>query len=262
MNAETRPGTTVESSDGEYVISLGELLQVVWKRLWAVLLVAVVLTGAAVGFSLGQTPQYEASISILVGQERGSDVPGSLGGDVQGVQQLTQTMAEAVDARPVAEAVIDRLDLDVSPEIFLENMGVEPVANTQFIEVSYTDPDPEQAQRIANTVGGVFSEQVSEVSPSANAITATVWERAVTPDEPVSPDPVRNGALALFLGLMLGVGLAFLLEYLDDSWRSPEEVEQISGVPTFGIIPEFKVPKEVKKDRAKKSKNKSSEKMA
>jgi capsular polysaccharide biosynthesis protein len=60
------------------------------------------------------------------------------------------------------------------------------------------------------------------------------------PDEPVSPNPVRNGILALALGLMLGVGLAFLLEYLDDSWRSPEEVEHITGVPTFGTIPEYK----------------------
>lgn len=261
MNAETRLGTTVETSEGEYVISLGELLAVIWKRLWAVLLVAVVLTGAAVGFSLGQTPQYEASISILVGQERGSDVPGGLGGDVQGLQQLTQTMTEAVDARPVAEAVIERLGLEASPEAFLENLGVEQVANTQFIQVSYTDPDPEQAQQIVNTVGDAFSDQVSEISPSANAITATVWERAITPEEPVSPDPVRNGALALVLGLMLGVGLAFLLEYLDDSWRSPEEVEQVSGVPTFGIIPEFKPPKEAKKDR-KKSRNKVPEKSA
>jgi hypothetical protein len=40
---------------------------------------------------------------------------------------------------------------------------------------------------------------------------------------------------------MLGIGLAFLLEHMDDRWRSPEEVEQVSGVPTFGIIPEFKL---------------------
>lgn len=174
MNAEIRPGTTVEASEGEYVISLGELFRVVWKRMWAVLLVAVVLTGAAVGFSLGQTPMYEASIKLLVGQEQTSEAPSQLASDVQGLQQLTQTVADLVSTRPVAETVIDRLDLEVSPEGFLENLGVEQVANTQTIQVSYTDPDPEQAQEIANTVGEVFSEQVSEVSPSANAITATV----------------------------------------------------------------------------------------
>lgn len=43
------------------------------------------------------------------------------------------------------------------------------------------------------------------------------------------------------IGLMLGVGLAFLLEYLYlNGLRSPERVEQVSGVPTFGTIPDFK----------------------
>ena len=65
----------------------------------------------------------------------------------------------------------------------------------------------------------------------------------MVPQSPVSPDPVRNLLLALVAGVMLGVALAFLLEYMDDSWRSPEEAEQISGVPTFGVIPAFKVSK-------------------
>jgi capsular polysaccharide biosynthesis protein len=102
---------------------------------------------------------------------------------------------------------------------------------------------------VANTTGEVFSEQVSEVSPGANAITATVWERAVIPEEPVSPNPLRDGLLALMLGLMIGTGIAFLLEYLDDSWRSPEEAEQVSGVPTFGMVPAIDVPKDKKKSR-------------
>lgn len=226
----------------EYVTSLEDILRVLWRRLWMIVLVAAMLTGSVVGLSFLRTPTYEASIKILVGQEQ-SDAPNSLGSEVQGLQQLTRTMAEAVNTRPVAETVIRRLNLQMLPEDFLEHLSVEQVGSTQFIEVSYEDSSPEEAQRIVNTVGNVFSEQVSEVSPSANAITATVWEEAAVPDFPVSPKPLRDGALALVLGSMLGIGLAFLLEHLDDRWRSPEEVEQVSGVPTFGVIPEFRVAK-------------------
>jgi capsular polysaccharide biosynthesis protein len=243
MRAEPPPKTPVEAAEEEDVLSLGELLRILWRRLWVIALVSIVLTAAAVGYSLGQTPIYEASIKILVGQEQRADTPSQLGSDVMGLQQLTQTVADLIATRPVAEAAIERLGLQMSPEDFLENLSVQQVANTQTIEVSYKDSDPERAQRIANTVGEVFSDQVSEVSPSANAITATLWERAAVPDEPVSPKPVRNGLLALLLGLMLGAGLAFLLEYLDDTWRSPEELEQVSGRPNFGAIPEFKVVK-------------------
>jgi receptor protein-tyrosine kinase len=148
-------------------------------------------------------------------------------------------MVGGVSSRPVAEAVIREQDLPMTPEEFLEHLSVEQEPNTQWIHVKYKDPSPERAQRVTNAVGDVFSKQVSEVSPSANAITATVWEQAALPDEPVSPNPVRNGLLALMLGLMLGVGLAFLLEYVDDSLDAPEETELVSGVPTFGIIPDF-----------------------
>lgn len=233
---EPAGGMVVEAAETHYVVSMTDFLQVIRKRLWVIMLVAATLVGATVAFSLAQTPEYEASIKILVGQERGIiEAPDQ----VMGLQQLTQTMAQGVSSRPVAEAVIRRQDLQTTPDAFLaKDLSVEQIPNTQFIEVSYKDPNPERARRVANTVGGVFSERVSEVSSSTNSISATVWEPAATPDEPASPKPARNGLLALALGLMFGLGLALLLEYFDESWRSPEEVEQITGVPTYGVIPE------------------------
>jgi capsular polysaccharide biosynthesis protein len=231
----------MEAAGGDSVISFGDLLRVIRKRLWVILLMTIASVGVAVAFSLAQTPIYESSIDILVGQERGiSETPN----DALGLQQLTQTMSAGVGSRRMGEAVIDREGLRTTPEDFLEeDLSVEQVPNTQLIRVDYRHPNPERARRVANTVGAVFSEQVSEVSQSANSITATVWDPAVTPDEPVSPNPIRNALLALALGLMLGVGLAFLLEYFDESWHSPEEAERLSGVPVYGVIPQFEVVK-------------------
>jgi len=247
MNADPAVGPRAEAAEEEYVLSLEDLIRVLRRRLWAIALSVAVCVGAAVGFGLYQTPQYEGTIKLLVGQERDAAESSSLGSDVQGLQQLTQTMANLIDSRTVAEAVIARLDLDAEPEAFLDRMTVEQVPDTQVIQVSYRDPDPGTAQRVANAIGEEFSGQVSEVSTSANSVTATLWQRAAVPEEPVSPDFLRNGLLALMLGLVLGVGLAFLLEYFDDSWRSPEEAERISGVPIFGMVPEFEAPKSRKK---------------
>jgi capsular polysaccharide biosynthesis protein len=233
-------GASTEGADGEYVPSLAELLGAVWKRLWVVCLVTAVLVGAVVGLNLAQTPNYEASIKVLIGQRAGTNV---MPLNSYSLQETAQTMVEGIDSRPVAEATIRRLGMRTTPEQFLANLSAEQVPETQYIEVRYRDPSPEKAQRVVNAVGDVFSKRISETSTSANGVTASVWERAVLPDSPVSPNPVRNGILALMFGLMLGVGLALLLEYLDDSWRSPEELEQVSGVPTFGVIPEYRIAK-------------------
>jgi hypothetical protein len=79
------PREYVEDSREEYVISLGDLLRVVWRRLWVIALAALVLAGSAVAYSLTRTPIYEASIKILVGQEQRADVPTNLGSDVMGL---------------------------------------------------------------------------------------------------------------------------------------------------------------------------------
>jgi capsular polysaccharide biosynthesis protein len=208
-SAEAESSESGGAADGEYVLSLRGPLQAIWKRLWIIALVAVVFAAAAVGFTLMQTPMYNASIKAFVGQD--GEISGSLGENVLGLQQLTKSMAEAVNSRPVAQTVTQRLNLQMDPEDFLENLTVEQIPETQFISVSYQDPSPETAQQVVNTVGDVFSEQVSELNPSASGVTITVWEWAETPSTPVDRNIVLNGLLGFVLGLMLGTGLAIWL---------------------------------------------------
>lgn len=251
MNADPRPGVTGEEPAEGYVLSFGDFFRVLREQFWVILLTIILALGVALVASLLQQPTYEASAKILVGQEQGTDTSGNLAGDVQGLEQLTQTMAEAVASRPLAQTVIDQLGLSVTPEAFLEEkLSVEQVPETQFIQVSYTDNSPEQAREVANTMSQVFTQQVAEVSPEASAVTATVWEPAAVPDEPVSPRPLLYGLVALIAGSLLGVGLALLLDSLDDSWRSPEEAEEVSGAPTFGVIPTIGASKARKKGKA------------
>jgi capsular polysaccharide biosynthesis protein len=229
--------------EGGHILSLGDFLQTIRRRFWVIVLVVAALAGAGLGFSFLQTPTYEASVKMLIGQERGSYQTYNLHNEVVGIQQITKTVVEAIKTRPVAQEVSQRLGSSASITTFLENLEVKQIGDTEFVQVSYRDPDPERAELVANTVGDVFSEQLSETNLSANAVTATVWEPAVAPASPVSPTPVRNVLMGLALGLMLGVGLAFLLEHTDDKSRSPEEVEQVSGVPNLGVIPTFEKKK-------------------
>ena len=163
-------------------------------------------------YSLSQPPVYEASAKVIVGQERGAGQDANLAGSVEGLQALTQTMIIAINTRPMAEEAIRRLELEMSPDELLGNLTVEQIETSQFIQLSYTDTDPERATQIVNTVGQVSSERISATSAAASNIEATVIERAIAPVTPVSPDPLRNGVLATVLGLMLGIGLALLME--------------------------------------------------
>jgi len=80
--------------------------------------------------------------------------------------------------------------------------------------------------------------QVDAALKSGGAQLVTPAIEAFTP---IRPTPRRNAIVALAVGLMLGVGLAFLREYLDDSLKGKEDVERVAlGVPVVGLIPELK----------------------
>jgi capsular polysaccharide biosynthesis protein len=189
--------------------------------LWAItasLLAAVVVTVV----SLLQTPTYEASAILLVDQkldQKEEEQLANVGGSGEEfktlpppgpgrLQALAQMTMIAIDTRPVAEEVIRRLDLRMSPDELLTNLTVEQVETSQFVQMTYTDTDPERATQVVNTFGQVSSERISEASATANNITATVYEKAIVPDAPASPKPWRNGVLTLVVGLVLCAGTA------------------------------------------------------
>src|SRR5829696_1079933 len=145
-------------------------------------MVAVVLVAVGVSWaSFLQTPTYEASAQVWVEQKQGDQetyLTGSgemiktLAPKGPELQAIIQTMAHAIDSRPVAEETIQRLRLRMKPAELLENLTVEPiqllplpivpaelletltveqVENTRFIVHPYEDTDPNRAKRIVNT---------------------------------------------------------------------------------------------------------------
>jgi capsular polysaccharide biosynthesis protein len=205
--------------EDHYVFPLAKFFRIVWVRWWVVVLVAVSFAAATLGFTLTQPSMYQASVLILVGQNPGLvENPA----DTEGLEQLTPTLVTAIDSRPVAEDVIMRLDLKMTPTDFLDNLSAEQIPATHFMQVNYKDSKPERARKVANTVAEVFTRRIAGLEGAGSSrITVTVWEEAVTPSIPVSPRPKRNGALALVLGGFAGVCLVFLMEYLDEKSSKP-----------------------------------------
>jgi len=183
--------------------------------------VTVFVAVAVVMASLWQTPTYESSAQVWVDWQQGDQqtyVTRS-GEEIQtlppkGLEELqavTQVMAHAVDSRPVAEESIERLGLQMDPSELLDNLTVEQVESTSFIVLSYEDTDPVRAKYIANTIGEVSSQLISERSAAGSNITATLYDKAIISSSAASPHPWRNGLLTLMIGLGLCVGVVVAL---------------------------------------------------
>jgi len=176
--------------------------------------VASLLVAVAVGVaSFLQTPKYEASAQVRVDQKQGPQQTNlAVSGemiltDPKGLQALIGGMVNTTDSRPLAEETLRRLGLRMERAELLDNLTVEQVENTSFIVLSYKGTDPVQAKQIANTVGKVSSELISERSVAGSKLRATVYEDAIVPTTPVSPKPLRGGLITLVVGLALSAAL-------------------------------------------------------
>jgi len=181
----------------------------------ALLGAVVVVAMAVTSVGLLQAPTYQATARVLVDPAQGTGhgkiqlIPNAPAPET--LRALTQTMIRAIDNRPAAEEVIQRLGLRIESAELLDNLTAEQVEGTQFIRLSYEDTDPERATQIVNTVGEVSSELISERSAAGSNLTATVWDKAAVPETPVSPRPFRNGLVTLVVGWTLIGCLAVLV---------------------------------------------------
>ncbi|WP_198597838.1 polysaccharide biosynthesis tyrosine autokinase [Blastococcus atacamensis] len=219
----------------ELRVAVGRLRTYWWLPLLGALLGLVV--GATV--SATATPLYSAQTQLFVLTTDATTTTAAFQGS-QFSQQRVTSYARLLRGEEVANRVIDDLGLDMTPqELAAEITAVAP-ADTVLIDVSVTDPSPELAQRIADSVGVQFKEFVEELETPSGAAVApvkvTVTDAAELPEAPSSPNTVRNLALGVVLGLVLGAFAVLLRGYLDRSIKDPEQAGRLGRVPVIGAV--------------------------
>jgi capsular polysaccharide biosynthesis protein len=229
-------------AQNEEFFSVADLVRVVRKRLWMVILILLLAVGSAVGVSLLQPPVYEATATVVVSPTEGANQQDNLSNMISGLQLLAREMAVEGLNRSMVEEVVNTVGKTsaLSASDLNNNLTIAQVEDTRFLSLTYTDTDSDRAQAVVNNAAEIFAREAPKVSgvPAYAAVKVTGY--APAPVALDGPNTLRKGLVALVLGLMLGIGLALLLEhFVGSGWRSPDEVEQASGVPTFGTIPEF-----------------------
>lgn len=213
-------------------IDIRELFAVIRRRLWVIVLLPFAAAAVAAIFSLFvMTPIYEASTTLWVVKTDGAALDMNT---LQFNRQLIRTYGEVAKSRVVASQVMQRLGINGDVERFQKRVTVTPVRDTEIIAIRVEDPNPARAATIADTLAEVFSEEIQKFIRLDNV---RVVDPALVPTDPVRPRVLLNTSLALVLGLLLSVGLAFLLEQLDVRIRAPADVERRLGLPVVGVIP-------------------------
>jgi capsular exopolysaccharide synthesis family protein len=213
-----------------------------WRviRRWAWLIVLCPLVaGLVAGVVSYQLPKtYEAKVALLV--RPAQPLSGDPSVAALTADQILRTYASWMVKPPMLQKVIADVNLQTDTVGLSRRVTVTPEPNTTILDVAVRDTDPARAMNTANTLVSDFIAQVKETQQAEATASSkdnfVVVAPAVQPNQPVSPRPLLNIALALMAGLAVGVGLAFLLDNMDQSVRSDDILRERVGLVPLGHI--------------------------
>jgi capsular polysaccharide biosynthesis protein len=224
-------------------MQLIDYANIIRRRWWIILLTAAIAAGSALVFSrYVQERVYRSEASYLV-------VPNRLDNGLLIVLRDRMNSFRAMALAPVQlEKISSDLRLDRSADWLLQRVAIQPRPEEQLIIIQVDYPDPDVAPQIANAIG---DNLVALVAARNSAIEGTDRINVVV-NQPARPailhrPQTRVNVLAgAFLGLVLGLLLAFVLEALDDTLKTPADVERFVKLTTLGAIPNAEQPSRTK----------------
>ncbi len=213
-----------------------QYLQIIIRRGWIVVLAAVLTAGSAYGFSRIQeqrNPVYKSTISLLIQPNRPDF------GQAQAARQLLRSYVAWMQSNYRAQAVIDRLELDMVPEQLLGDVTIASDDSRLVIQIDVENSNGELANQIALEWANLFIEYRNQEN---NDVRREDRIDAVLIDDPRfsldSPDTDINTIAGFILGALVGVAIVFVLEFLESGViRSSQDIDKYLTMQVLGSIP-------------------------
>lgn len=230
----------------EEYIDLRKVFLVLWENAIIIILSGILLAlVATIHTKLFVAPTYESTTKIVILNKPSGDV--LAGSDLQMSSLLSKDYAELIRSRTVTESVIAELGLNLTHGGLSSKITVSS-SDSRILTITVTDSDPYEASRIANAVRDTAARHIQN---AMDAKTVNVVDRANIPAWKSSPDVGRAGMKAGLLGVFLAGGIVVALYLLNDTIRTPEDIERYLGLSNLGIIPLSETEKKSKRRKQK-----------
>ena len=222
----------------KFEIDVFQLVKVLWKRKFLIVLAALVAGLAAFAYSsFVIKPQYTSTTRIYVVNRNQADKPGLTNQDLQAGAYLVKDYREIILSQDVLEKVVADQKLTMDAKTLGRKVSVTVPADTRIVSISVRDGNPEEASRIANALREEAAQKIISVTRVSDV---TTLEEARPATSPSSPNIRRNTMIATIAGVGFVTIIVLLVELLDDRVKRPEDIEEVMGITLLGVIPSVK----------------------
>lgn len=219
----------------KFEIDVFQLVKVLWKRKFLIVLTAIIAGLVAFAYSsFVIKPQYTSTTRIYVVNRNQADKPGLTNQDLQAGTYLVKDYREIILSQDVLEKVVADQSLTIDARTLGKKVSVTVPADTRIVSISVRDGKPEEASRIANALREVAAQKIISVTRVSDV---TTLEEARPATSPSSPNIRRNTMMATIAGIGFITVIVLLVELLDDRVKRPEDIEEVMHLSLLGVIP-------------------------
>lgn len=207
--------------------------RVLSRRWWILVLVALVTSATAYGYSKSQQVLFRSSATLYVTPRRYDY------GLTMVIQNLMRQYSQQLESDKFLNKVSEDLRLDLPAATLRGRIHTSGTADNLAIRIDVDDPDPGTAQAIAGALAREFlanHEIRMEQVEKADKVDVYIYDEP-TPATLYRPRTKVNTVAGGLLGLLVGGMIIFVLEYLDDTIKTSEDVERYVALPIVGNIP-------------------------
>ena len=214
-------------------IDIKELLNYIREKIW-ILGIAIVLsfTFSIIYTQAIKKPIYKSSTTYVLISDSGSE--GITTSEVTLNEKLIATYKEIIKSRNVLEKVINKLQLDCTPNSLAKDINVQQVSTSSMIKITVSNNDPELAQKITNAIGEEFKQEVESLYKISNL---GMVDNALIPETPSNQSNLKEMVMINGGTLALSLMIIFLLFYFDNTVKDSEQVEDKTKLPVLGNVP-------------------------
>lgn len=221
-------------------IDLGRIARAVMNRAWCVIIVSVLCAAIAFGCTFYfVTPLYQSAAMFYVNNSSFNVGDAALkisNGDLVTSRGLVDSYIVILKTRETLNEVIDYAGVDLTYGQISGMISAAAVNETEIFRVTVTNPDPKEAENIANAIAYILPKRISNI---IDGTSAKIVDSAVVPSTPSSPSYTKNTMVGFLLGFVLCAGMIALKVIFDTTIRSEEDIEQVCDHPILTQVPDM-----------------------
>ncbi len=225
-----------KGDDMQEKIELRDYIEILYSRKRTILVMTLIALVASFVLSFFVLePEYEASTLLMVKRPAAQqDEPYYEYDDIIINQKLVNTYEKIILSKTVLRKVMANLNINMGIREFRKLVSVNLLEQTEMMEIVVDNGSPQLAANIANNISLVFAQEVSRIMGIQNI---NVIDAAEVPLEPANPKRALIILFATFMGLIGGMFIAILSDYLDNTIKTPNDVEKHLGIQVIGVVP-------------------------